>query len=182
MQYTVHRQMDVPFFMSICPLNSFGYDIIDDNLVIGFKLADQPIVDAALLEYPTKKLEDFKRNRLEDLANVRRVHEVKGPMGMTADLNTKVNLLCAIVGLERKPDVLYIDWELTRGNFVQLDRVTPGVVFDAGFTHQQACFTNVKNLTEAILAVTLEEDSLEGCAEAIDRVLEVDIHSGWPVA
>lgn len=116
--------------------------------------------------------EALKAERLEALAERRKFASQNftfNGMAMKLDPDTENAISKAIMSLERQPEGIVINWEVTRGEIVPLDLATLHAIGDAAFVHVQACFTNVAAITALILAAP------DG--EALDAV---DLDVGWP--
>lgn len=108
------------------------------------------------------------------------MEELKGPNGLVLDDKTVLRMLAAVRYLEKHPEKLYYNWELTRGTFVQLPRELMLGLEDLSTEMVIACFDNVKVLTEQIMAVQLSENSIPALVSAIAEINAIDLTQGWP--
>lgn len=181
-QITIPLAIKADFLANMANLgNSWG--TTPDNLqtqTLAFLSKDIDAVEEALENYPQAFLAHFKNQKLEDLADIRRVEELKGPNGLVLDDKTVLRMLAAVRYLEKHPEKLYYNWELTRGTFVQLPRELMLGLEDLSTEMVIACFDNVKVLTEQIMAVQLSENSIPALLSAMDEINAIDLTQGWP--
>ncbi len=122
---------------------------------------------------PTPDLEALRAAKLSALAERRWQAETGGVMVNGAPIRTDATSQAKIAGadllFERDPTLTEVDWEAQPGVWVTVDRPTMTAIGIAVGRHVQACFSNAKGLSQAILAA---ED-----AAALDAI---DIEDGWP--
>lgn len=179
---TIPAYINAPFLRSLTTIGSglwgFGPDA-SGNQNITFEPQHLDSVLEQLELYDAAWLESKKKQKLEELANVRREKEVLGPNGLYLDDKTVARLTAAAVGLMINTTRQSVTWEVTRGNFQVFSReVVMGLAAQA-VEHVQACFENVATKTAEIKAVTLgtEEGALD---VALAQLEAIDITSGWP--
>lgn len=92
-------------------------------------------------------------------------------MGMTVvlDVEAKGNIVGAVAGLDRNPDVPGVDWSLGGGVFIFLPRQVVYALADASFLYVEGCFTTSKELVATCKA-----------CQDINELAGVDITQGWP--
>ena len=181
-QITIPLAIKADFLANMANLGD-SWGTTADNLqtqTLAFLSKDIDAVEEALENYPQAFLAHFKNQKLEELADIRRVEELKGPNGLVLDDKTVLRMLAAVRYLEKHPEKLYYNWELTRGTFVQLPRALMLSLEDLSTEMVIACFDNVKVLTEQIMAVQLSENSIPALLSAMAEINAIDLTQGWP--
>lgn len=133
-------------------------------------------VDAVLDDYDAGYIAWRKNKRLEEIAEIRRFHELRGPSGLILDDKTVLRLTVIVQDLMRHPEKSSVRWEVSRGTFVSFPRATILELADASVAKVQACFDKVYELTELVKGVTLTTD-LE---TALQQLEAIDLTTGWP--
>lgn len=167
------------------PRGTFGKHVDPTyGWVLAYLSTDTEAFDEAWSAYPAVALQQAKTRKLEELAVDRRTHELKGPMNITLDDKTQLRMLGAGRMLENNPDILSIDWEVSRGVFAEISRDTILQIENIGMLHIHNCFRHAKNKTSEIMAVTLEEGipPYQAYINALEALEDIDIKTGWPVA
>lgn len=138
-----------------------------------FDDAHTDVVLNAVNNYDVAHLGRVKSARIEAVAMLRRAAVmdsfVFNGMAMRLDPETENALSKAFSALQRQPAGTVVDWEVSRGVFAEFDFDTVAAISDAAFLHVQACFSNAKRLTAAILE-----------AEDLAAIDEIDLNAGWP--
>lgn len=178
-------KIDVPSYVDMTYVNHAAnlmgnFNVVPselpDHYAIEFLNNRITSVEDVLDNYDTGYLAWRKFNRLEELANVRRFHELRGPMGLTLDDKTVLRLTVAVQRLLREPEKTSIRWEVTRGNWMLLPREQIIGLADTAFDKVEDCFERAWHFTELINGVTLDD----GLAAAIALLEQIDITVGWP--
>lgn len=178
-QISIPKTMDAAHLASIAHLgNAWGVVQNADDQTFAFMAEKFTSVEAALEEYPTSYLEYQKGLKLEELADYRRTHELRGPSGLHLDDKTVARLTAAAVGLQLDETVQEVRWEISRGVFVTMPRLTVLGLAKAAFRHVQACFDNVYFKSEAINSVVLNETT--DLDQALITLNDIDLTTGWP--
>jgi hypothetical protein len=116
-------------------------------------------------------LAEMQTQRLAELAALRYTKETAGIILNGATIETNRESQSLINGAwsysQLNPSVL-IDWKAESG-WIQIDAATIAGIAGAVAAHVQACFSNERNLSEAITA-----------AETVAAVQAIDLTIGWP--
>lgn len=148
--------------------------------IFGFMTMDIDAVEKALADYPAAYLAHRKNQKLEDLAAVRKTHEMNGPQGIYLDDKTVQRLTAAAVGLMIDTTRETVRWEMQRGVFATFTRTQVLGLAAASVGHVQACFDNVSTKTELINNIALDLENPTPLDTALDRLEEIDLTTGWP--
>lgn len=117
-----------------------------------------------------RTLETAKTLKLESLSNIRRYWETQftfNDVSIYLDQQTQARINAALAGFTYQPTSI-IYWEVTRGTFVEFDKVTMEALAVAAWNHVRTCYETVKTVTAVIQACT-----------TIAEVDAVDIESPW---
>lgn len=120
---------------------------------------------------PARALADAKAERYAALSDRRwRAERAFSFGGVTIDLDegTQARLDAAINGMSRY-GVAAVEWQVSRGVFVEFTLEQLSALGQAAFAHVQACFANAKALSLLIEA-----------AETATAADGVDLERGWP--
>lgn len=153
--------------------------------VVSYLSSDTDAFEAAWLDYPAHALSVAKTAKLEELAEYRRIYEVKGPMNLVLDDKTQLRMLGAVRRLETNPSIEGIDWEVSRGTFTFISRETIIGLADVAMAHVHNCFGYVKTKTIEIMSVELDEEAsspYQALVDAMETIDNIDVSAGWPVA
>lgn len=184
-QLTLSNSIDAAFLAQLANLGkAWGSQANPDGTTqqFAFETIRFDAVEAAIEAYPLAYLEHAKTKKLEEIADIRRVKEIQGPMGLALDDKTVARLTAAATGLMIDQTMTGIQWEVTRGNFTTMPReIVLGLAVQA-VRHVQACFTRVSVLTNLVKAVGLDHQiaPLEALEDSIEALDTLDINSGWP--
>lgn len=116
-------------------------------------------------------LSEVQAQRLNELAALRYQHETAGITLNGTVIETDRESQALITGAYSysllNPSVL-IDWKAESG-WIQIDAATIAGIAGAVASHVQACFSNERTLSEAIMS-----------AETVEAVQAIDLTTGWP--
>jgi hypothetical protein len=104
----------------------------------------------------TRTLESAKAIKLEELSKYRKSKETQFTFNGTSlylDQQCQARITGAVAGFAYRPYDI-ITWEVSRGNFVQFDKVTMEALAVAAWTHIKLCYEEVKVVTDLIKAAT----------------------------
>lgn len=180
-QISISKDIDAAFLAEIAILgNAWGSIVNENDQTFAFETAKFDAVEQALIDYPERYLHHRKMQKLEQLAEIRKTHEMNGPQGLYLDDKTVQRLTAAAVGLLIDTARETVRWELTRGVFVTFTRQQVLGLAALAVGHVQACFDNVFEKTESIKAVALVAEDPTPLATALAALESVDLTTGWP--
>ena len=172
----VSNRFDAAFLKSLTPIQGSdawgvgaGADAGTQTLI--FDDVHTDAVVAALNTYDAAWLARVKPARIEAVAALRRgaVEDFSfNGVRMRLDESTENALSKACAALERQPAGTQIDFEVSRGVFMEFDLAAIGAISDAAFVHVQRCFSNARRLT-ALINAALDLETLDA----------VDLNEGW---
>jgi hypothetical protein len=113
------------------------------------------------LEQKISQISDMRANKIKEFTFMGMLIEL--------DLEAKTNLVGAVAGLDRNPNVPGLDWSLGGGVFIFLPRQIVYMIADASFLYIEGCFTTARTLGTQCKA-----------CQNINELAAVDINSGWP--
>lgn len=128
-------------------------------------------VMAAVDGYDAAWLSRVKTGRIEAVTALRRGAVERfsfDGVQMRLDESAENALSKCHAALSRQPAGTVIDFEVSRGVFMEFDLAAVGALSDAAFLHVQACFSNAKRLTGLINAAT-----------TLAELDAIDLDSGW---
>ena len=120
----------------------------------------------------TRTLQTAKIFKLEDLKRSRQAAETDFTfqgMFIRLDEGTQARINSALKGFELAPPGTTTPWEVSTGNFIELDQVQLSAIGQAAWEHVRQCFIHSKSIT----------DQINACAN-IAEVDEIDVDNGWP--
>lgn len=174
----IAKRYDAAFLKSLTPIegeDAWGTGPGDHTgtQTIMFDDTFTDAVVAAVNGYDAARLARVKSERIEAVADLRRGAVVEtftyNEMAIRLDESCENALSKAYAALLRQPAGTQVDFEVSRGVFVEFDVSTVGAISDAAFVHVQACFSNARRLTVLINA-----------ADDLDALNSIDLNTGWP--
>lgn len=140
--------------------------------VVKFSVADIPVLD---------RLDALMEARVGELANIRARYETSGidvnGVFVRTDIDHQVRLSTARQAVSDNPEMV-IDWRLVDGSWVSLGASDVESMFSAVSAHVQACFSNEKSLSQAL--ITAADTTSKTAGQALIDVAAVDLETGWP--
>lgn len=174
----IAKRYDAAFLKSLTPIegeDAWGSGPGDHTgtQTIMFDDAFTDAVVAAVNGYDAAWLSRVKSERIEAVAALRRAAVIDtftfNDMPIRLDESVENALSKAYAALQRQPEGTTVDFEISRGVFLELDLALVGAISDAAFIHVQTCFTNARRLTAVINA-----------AEDLTALDAIDLGQGWP--
>lgn len=168
---------DVDFIARHCGIQVTGFvQLQDGSTQITYRNPDGSgnfeMVSQTIDNYAVEYLPVALTSKISEISSLRNEKiQAFTFMGMTVvlDIEAKANIVGAVAGLDRNPDVPGVDWSLGGGSFVFLPRYIVYGLADASFLYIENCFTTSKELVATCKA----------CAD-INELAAVDITQGWP--
>jgi len=174
----IAARYDAAFLKSLTPIagsDAWGVGQGDRTGTQTIMFDDQftDAVVAAVNGYDAAHLARLKAARIEAVADLRRAAVIDtfafNGMALRLDADAENALSKAYSALGRQPAGTTVDWEVTRGVFVEFDLAMVEAISDAAFVHVQACFSNARRLTALI-----------NDADDVAALDAVDVSVGWP--
>lgn len=180
-QINISKNIDASFLAKLAILgNAWGSVMNETDQTFAFETLKFDAVEQALLDYDEQYLYHRKMLKLDELANIRKNHELNGPQGIYLDDKTVQRLTAAATGLLIDTARESVRWEITRGVFTTFTRTQILGLAALSVGHVQACFDNVYTKTELVKAITLNADDPSPLETALQQLEAIDLTTGWP--
>ncbi len=129
-------------------------------------------VPTLVREYEEYPIDEYRNEKLNELANIRWEREIGGMSFGMARIATDDRSKLMIIGAREKAKenpVYSTLWKVAPGQYIELQAPMLIALADAIEAHVSACFTNEERLSKLLLA-----------AQTHDDIDVIDLTNGWP--